>query len=148
MANTPTLISKNFNEGAPLDPNALNDLRTDIVTAFTTANAGLTNTTANGQTKTYTYNYDSGEIPFQLPVGSSAPAGPIPLDLGASFASSPTPIVTASAKLQSAPASGEYINVSIVSSGGTTFNFYVTSNIRVSKTISINWIAIQKIASN
>ena len=40
-----------FNEGAPLDPNALNQLREDILTTYTTSNNLFNNFRLNCQSK-------------------------------------------------------------------------------------------------
>ena len=51
------LLSKTFNEGAPLDPNQLNDLRTDIVNTYNATNV-LYNDTVDGTQAEGLVNWD------------------------------------------------------------------------------------------
>ena len=135
-----SLISKPFNEGAPLDPNALNDLRTDLLNTYAKANSLFSNT-VNGQTQQYKYLYNCGEIPVDIQTVDT----PIPvlLDLGSGFEVSPAPIVTASIRMTSAPTKGQNTNVYVTSSGGQNFQLQVVSNVK--KTVYVQWIAIQKL---
>jgi len=135
-----SLISKPFNEGAPLDPNALNDLRTDLLNTYAKANT-LFNNTENGQTKQYKYIYNCGEIP--LVIEETGVAVPVDLDLGNGFESEPQPIVTATIRMTSAPSKGQATNVYVTSSNGQNFKLQVVSNVK--KTVYIQWTAIQKI---
>ena len=135
-----SLISKPFNEGAPLDPNALNDLRTDLLNTYAKANSLFSNT-VNGQTQQYKYLYNCGEIPVDVQTVDTPV--PVLLDLGSGFEVSPQPIVTASIRMTSAPTKGQNTNVYVTSSGGQNFQLQVVSNVK--KTVYVQWIAIQKL---
>jgi len=138
-----SLISKPFNEGAPLDPNALNDLRTDLVNTYAKASNALYNNNVNGQTESYKYLFNCGEIPLVITeVGTPIPVN---LDLGNGFEASPQPVVTATIRMTSAPSKDQDTNVYVTSSGGTNFQIYVVSNVK--KTVYIQWTAIQKISA-
>jgi hypothetical protein len=135
-----SLISKPFNEGAPLDPNALNDLRTDLLNTYAKANA-LYNDTKNGQTQAYRYIFNCGEIP--LAIDQVSTPIPVALDLGTGFEASPTPIITATIRMTSAPSKDQNTSVYLTSSGGANQQLWVVSNVK--KTVYIQWTAIQKL---
>lgn len=137
-----TLISKSFNEGAPLDPNALNDLRADVVNAYAKASNALYNNNINGQTQNYRFLFNCGEAVVSA-LQASTPVA-IPIDLGNGFEVSPAPIITATVKLTSAPAKGQQINAYVVTSGSNNPQLYVISNVATGS-FSVYWTAIQKL---
>ena len=136
-----SILSKPFSEGAPLDPNALNDLRTDLLNTYAAANA-LFNDTKGGQTQSYKYIFNCGQFDTRVEKGLS---NPIPLDLGTGFEATPAPIVTATVGGTSAPGKDQTTTVYVVSNNGGSYQLYVQSN--VAKTITIYWTAVQKITA-
>ena len=134
-----SLISKPFSEGAPLDPNALNDLRTDLLNTYIKANS-LYNDTKGGQTQSYKYLFNCGQLDVAVAKGLSSP---IALDLGTGFEANPAPIVTASVGGNAAPGKDQTTTVYVVSNNGGNYQLYVQSN--VAKTVTLYWTAIQKL---
>jgi hypothetical protein len=133
-----SLISKPFSEGAPLDPNALNDLRADLVNTYAKANV-LYNSTESGQTKSYKYIFNCGTESFEdLEVNTPKS---IPLDLGTGFDASPAPKVVAT--IRTSLKKGETVSTYVTSSNGGNWQLWVTSNVK--KKINVDWIAIQKL---
>lgn len=133
-----SLISKPFSEGAPLDPNALNDLRTDLVNTYAKANV-LYNNTENGKTQSYKYIFNCGSESFtDLEVNTPKD---IPLDLGTGFETSPAPKVTAT--VRTSLKKGESVITYVTSSNGANWKLWVLSNVK--KNINVDWIAIQKV---
>lgn len=132
------LVSKPFSEGAPLDPNALNDLRTDLVNTYAKANV-LFNNTQNGQTQSYKYIFNCGTETFDdLEVNTPKD---IPLDLGTGFETTPAPKVVAT--VRTSLKKGENVITYVTSSSGANWKLWVVSNVK--KKINVDWIAIQKV---
>lgn len=137
---TDSLLSRTFDEGAPLDPTQLNNLRQDLVNVMTTANTALSNQTVNGQTTTYKYVYDCGQISLNLVKGST-PAKNIPLS--SEFVSTGTlPMIVAS--ISTTLASSDVITLYSHVTSATNGQIGAVSN--VNTTVNVNWIAIQKVS--
>ena len=137
------LISKPFNEGAPLDPNALNDLRSDLLNTYKKANT-LYNENQNGQTQSYKYLFNCGEI--RIDVTKVSVPFSVPLELGSGFESTPSPVITTSVRMTSAPKEGQQTNVYVTSQGGANYQLHVISNKLI--TAFVQWTAVQKIPTS
>ena len=136
-----SILSKPFSEGAPLDPNALNDLRTDILNTYKTTNS-LYSQTVSGQNQNYKFYFNCGSIgPVSISKGKNQP---ITVDVGNGFEVTQPIIVTATIGYASgAPADGDIITPVIISNNGQSHQLYIVSN--VSKSVTVFWTAIQKI---
>lgn len=137
-----SLISKVFNEGAPLDPNELNNLRTDIINTYAKANV-LYNSTVNGQTQAYKNIFNSGRATITgIKAGVNAYTD---IDLGNGFdTNQPHPVVVAT--VSSALATGESITTWVTSASGgfTGWKIYILSN-KARTSLTVDWMAIQKV---
>jgi hypothetical protein len=133
-----SLISKPFSEGAPLDPNALNDLRSDLINTYTKTNV-LYNSTESGKNTAYKFVFNSGSE--EIDVTELNVPQEIPLDLGTGFSTAAVPQVTATVRTQIAK--GQSIQSYVTSSNGANWRVGVISNVK--KKVKIDWIAVQKL---
>lgn len=133
-----SLISKPFSEGAPLDPNALNDLRSDLINTYQKTNV-LYNNTENGKNVAYKFIFNSGTE--EIDVTELNTPQDVPLDLGVGFSTVSVPQVTATVRTQIAK--GQSIQVFVTSSNGANWRVGVVSNVK--KKVKIDWIAVQKV---
>jgi hypothetical protein len=137
------LLSKTFNEGAPLDPNQLNDLRTDIVNTYNATNV-LYNDTKDGQTESYRFVFNCGSVTFSGHKKDTPKD--LPLELGNGFAPGTPgvgdtyPRVTATVRTSLSSADNAIVYVTGVSS---TPKIWIKAN--TTKDISVDWIAVQKV---
>lgn len=145
MAN---LVSKPFYEGAPLDPNKLNDLLTDITTTF--ANAQLANQTLDGFSKQFKIIYDCGRVSIPNIAAANKPQY---ADIEFENTAFDTSIVGLNPIIVTATVSTNFVPGVTVSSlvkyayNKTKFQVGAVASGAVSN-ITIDWIAIQKIPTS
>ncbi len=130
MANKYTPVT--FNAGAPLDPQKLMDLQSNITTLVTDVN-NLTNTTLEDQYKLKIDgdSYITGEL-------SAGVADIRQVTTTSSFSKAPFIIASVGSEL----AKDEIVTVSITSAGSSP-SIKVLSN-KTRKPVRINWIAFEK----
>ena len=125
-----------FNEGAPLDPNALNQLREDILTTYTTSN-NLFNNTIGDQSNPKVLTGNVGTVTLNLTSGSNTSGVSIPV--GTTLVN---PVVVAS--LGSSVPAGEQLTIWIGKSGAEHRVYGRSSNSKTTKTeYTLNWIALE-----
>jgi hypothetical protein len=130
MANKYTPVT--FNAGAPLDPQKLMDLQSNITSLVTDVN-GLTNATLDQQ---YTLKIDGGSyVTGKLTAGSADTEQVV---TSASFSGVPFIIASVGSSL----AKDEVVTVSITSAGVAP-SIRVISN-KNREPVRINWIAFEK----
>lgn len=135
-----SIYSKPFDEGAPLDPNSLNLLRTDILNTMALANSAY-NQYKSGQNQSYKFIFDCGSFPLQTSIGRSAL---IPIPLGQQFEVGASIIVNASIGYASgAPETKEYTIPYISYSNSSNPQLYVVST--HAKSVIVFWTAVQKV---
>ena len=147
------LISTPFYEGAPLDPNKLNDLLTDVKTTY--GEAALANKTINGMSESFTVVYDCGRESTALPTAGKPSYVDISLNNSAfntSIVSTHPIVVTAtiSTSVDALYSSKTPISASGLvktAGGGTKFSVGAVCNVPMQK-VNIDWIAVQKIPSS
>lgn len=122
-----------FNEGAPLDPKALNDLQTNATIAYTQSN-NLVNSSNGSQ---YTTIMDCGIVQIK----TTTPGVAVSADVDMSAFSDPSLVrITANVASGFAPAKNE--TVSIMIQKDSKPKIWLTST--VNHTYTVNWIAVQK----
>jgi len=130
------LISVVFNEGEPLDPKKLNDLRLNITNTYATASS-LQNSTSSG---TQTILMDTGQTPsVTVTVGK---IGTVALPINAKFGSTiPTFVVS----LGSTLAAGDSVSVGVTNTSTQTpkavISYSAAPKGTTSKSFVINYIA-------
>ena len=143
MAN---LVSKPFYEGAPLDPNKLNDLLTDITTTF--GSAQLANQTLDGFSKQFKIIYDCGRVSIpNLTIANKAEYADIEFEntaFDAGIVGVNPIIVTATVSTNFIPNKVTVSSLVKYTSGKTKFQVGAVATGPISN-ITIDWIAIQKI---
>ena len=137
------LVSKPFNEGAPLDPNELNNLRTDLLNTYNAASTALYNDTVAGQSQSYKFIFNCGRVQVtDVKKGKRVPAS---IDLGNGFDTAQYhPHVTAS--IVSNLSDSDVLTVSLTSDTGgfTGWKIWITSNTDKAS-VWVDWIAVQKV---
>jgi hypothetical protein len=124
-----------FNEGAPLDPNALNQLREDILTTYTTSNL-LYNNTVGDQSNPKVLTGNVGTAKLVLTNGANT-AG-VPILIGTTLVN---PIVVVS--IASPVPSGEQVTLWVTGNGQDYTVYGQSSNTKSNRTYTINWAAFQ-----
>jgi len=123
-----------FNEGAPLDPAGLNNLRDDIVTTYTQSNNFISNSTINGQSQAQIFVGICGTVDLQF---SSGKAGGKAIPVSALTNPYITTTIVSTTRLD------EQITLYLMQSG-TGYNLYgISSNAKSNALITVNWIAGQ-----
>ena len=138
------LISKPFNEGAPLDPNELNNLRTDLLNTYNTANT-LYNDVVNGQSQSYKYIFNCGRVQVtDVKKGKKVSAA---IDLGNGFdTNQPHPHVTAT--IVSSLLDSDIMTVHLTSDSGAFTGWKVWINSNADRaSVWVDWTAIQKVSA-
>jgi hypothetical protein len=132
---TNSIKSVPFNEGAPLDPNALNQLREDIITTYTTSN-NLFNNTIGDQSNPKVLTGNANTVSLTLTNGESTTGTPI--FVGTTL-SNPIVVVSAATLVPKS----EQLTLWVVSSGSNHTVYGRSSNPKSNKTYTINWIALE-----
>ena len=141
------LIAKPFYEGAPLDPNKLNDILTDISTTY--GETALANKTINGFTESLYIVYDCGRV--SIPQITKANEPKYSSQITFENSSFDTSIVATSPIIISATVSTDFtpkvaVNALVkYSNGKQNFQVGAVASGPMSETVTIDWISIQKI---
>ena len=137
---TGTWKSVTFNEGAPFDPNDLNQLQTNLTDVFTTSRS-LLNATKDASGQNRVALVDQGEITLTLkgttPVKDT-------VTFTSSFVSGQETGFTASIGQAITTAIGVVSVSAVLNTTGTGGTIYaVSNNSKATGTLKINWMAAQ-----
>lgn len=131
-----------FSEGAPLDPNDLNQLQVNLSNVFTTSTS-LLNATVDASGKNKVALVDCGTVEIPLSGTANLPSAPKTVTLNSSFTPG-SPISFVASVGEDLKKEYGVISVSsridIKSLVGTIL---ISSNLTNKSTITINWIATQ-----
>jgi len=126
------LIPVTFNEGEPLDPKKLNDLRLNITNTYQTA-AALQNATSSGN---QTLLMDAGTLPA-VKIGTANTQVPVPLPVHAKFGGSiPFYIVSIGSEVYS----GDIVSIGVKDQQTAKPIAVITAN-KAGRSYVVNYIA-------
>lgn len=131
-----------FNEGAPLDPNDLNQLQTNLTNVFNTSKS-LLNATKDASGTNRVAIIDSNTETITLSGKANTPSAAFPVTFSSSF--SPGTEISFTASVGEAPTSamGVVSVAAVVTPNTLNGKLYVTTSLAKAGTIKVNWIAAQ-----
>ncbi len=131
-----------FNEGAPLDPNDLNQLQTNLTNVFNTSKS-LLNATKDASGTNRVAIIDSNTETITLSGKANTPSAAFPVTFSSSFSAGTEIAFTASVGEAPTAAMGVISVAAVVTPGTLSGKLYVTTSLGKAGTIKVNWIAAQ-----
>jgi hypothetical protein len=131
-----------FNEGAPLDPNDLNQLQTNLTNVFNTSKS-LLNATKDSSGTNRVAIIDSSIETIKLSGKANTPSAAFPVTFSSSFNSGTEISFTASVGEAPTAAMGVISVAAVVTPGTLEGKIYVTTSLARAGTVKVNWIAAQ-----
>jgi hypothetical protein len=137
-----TWKSVTFNEGAPLDPNDLNQLQTNLTNVFNTSKSLLNATKdSSGTNRVAIIDSDTETVP--LSGKANTPSAAYAVTFSSSFLPAVDISFTASVGEALTSKMGTVSVAAVVSPGTLNGKIYVTTSLAYAGSIKINWIAAQ-----
>jgi hypothetical protein len=137
-----TWKSVTFNEGAPLDPNDLNQLQTNLTNVFNTSKSLLNATKdSSGTNRVAIIDSDTETVP--LSGKANVPSAAYAVTFSSSFSPSVDISFTASVGEALTSKMGTVSVAAVVSPNTLNGKIYVTTSLAYAGSIKINWIAAQ-----
>jgi hypothetical protein len=131
-----------FNEGAPLDPNDLNQLQTNLTNVFNTSKS-LLNATKDASGTNRVAIIDSNVETIPLSGKANVASSAFPVTFSSSFNSGTEISFTASVGDVPLSGAGVISVAAVVTPGTLSGKIYVTTSLAKAGSVKVNWIAAQ-----
>ena len=137
-----TWKSVTFNEGAPFDPNDLNQLQTNLTNVFNTSKSLLNATKDNsGQNRVAIVDSDSIDIP--LSGTANSPSAAVEVSFTSSFIAGQPIAFVATVGEPLTKALGVISVAAVADKASLKGKIYISSNTASKSTVTVNWMASQ-----